>query len=67
MAAADKEWYELAELATLWQVPLARVRTVVSNLESAGVIQVRDRPGDKRYKQVSKDSLNTLRKVVLGE
>lgn len=64
---ADKDWYELAELADMWKVPLARVRTVVSNLESAGVIQVRDRPGDKRYKQVSNGSLDTVRKVVLGE
>ncbi len=64
---ADKDWYELAELANMWQVPLARVRTAVSNLESLGIIQVRDRPADKRYKQVNKDSLDTLRKAVLGE
>jgi DNA-binding GntR family transcriptional regulator len=62
----DKEWYELAELASEWQVPIVRVRSAVSNLESVGIIQVRDRPGDKRYKQVNKASLDTLRKAVLG-
>jgi hypothetical protein len=63
---ADKEWYELAELATEWQVTVERVRVAVSNLESARVIEVRGRPGDKRYKQVSKASLDTLRRAVLG-
>jgi|GEM_PF-3470262 len=62
----DKEWYELAELASEWQVPIVRVRSAVSNLESVDIVQVRDRPGDKRYKQVNKASLDTLRKAVLG-
>jgi hypothetical protein len=62
----DKEWYELAELADEWRVSVERVRISVSNLESAGVIQVRGRPGDRRYKQVNRASLDTLRKAVLG-
>jgi hypothetical protein len=65
-ALTDKEWYDLAELAGEWQVPIVRVRSAVSNLESIGVIQARDRPGDKRYKQVNMASLDTLRKAVLG-
>jgi DNA-binding MarR family transcriptional regulator len=63
---ADKEWYELAELAEEWHVTVERVRISVANLESAGVIQVRGRPGDRRYKQVNKASLDTLRRAVLG-
>jgi hypothetical protein len=65
--AREQEWYELAEIADMWSVPITRVRGAVSNLESIGAIQVRERPGDKRYKQVNKDSLATLRKAVLGE
>jgi hypothetical protein len=62
----DKEWYELAELASEWQVPVERIRVTVSRLDVIGVIQVRERPGDRRYKQVNKASLDTLRKAVLG-
>lgn len=59
-------WYELAELAEMWGVPLNRVRSAVANLENLGLIQVRDRPRDKRYKQVHKDSIDKLRLAVLG-
>ncbi len=59
-------WYELAELAEMWDVPLARVRSAVANLENLGVIEVRDRPRDKRYKQVHKNSIDKLRIAVLG-
>lgn len=62
----DNEWYELAELAEMWEVPLSRVRSAVANLENLGLIQVRDRPRDKRYKQVKKDSIDKLRLAVLG-
>jgi hypothetical protein len=62
----DGTWYELAELAELWEVPLARVRSAVANLENLGVIEVRDRPRDKRYKQVNKNSIDKLRLAVLG-
>lgn len=62
----DDEWYELAELAEMWAVPLARIRSAVANLENLGVIQVRDRPRDKRYKQVNKGSIEKLRLAVLG-
>ena len=65
--AGEQEWYELADIADMWNVPITRVRGAVSNLESIGAIQVRERPGDQRYKQVNKDSLATLRKAVLGE
>lgn len=63
----DKEWYELAELADTWGIPLARVRSAVANLENLNVIQVRDRPGDRRYKQVNKSSIEKLRIAVIGE
>ena len=62
----DNVWYELAELAELWEVPLPRVRSAVANLENLHLIQVRDRPRDKRYKQVHKDSIEKLRIAVLG-
>jgi hypothetical protein len=38
----------------------------VANLENLNLIQVRDRPRDKRYKQVHKDSIDKLRVAVLG-
>ncbi len=63
---AEKDWYELDELATMWSLPVARIRSIVAALEPIGAITTRDRPGDRRYKQVSKESLDTLRKSVLG-
>ena len=61
-----KDWYEMQDLADDFRVPVARVRQVVGILEETNQIQVRDRPGDKRYKQVSSDSVATIRKVILG-
>jgi hypothetical protein len=60
----EKEWYELQELADEWNVPVTRVRITVANLEPIGAIQTRDRPGDRRFKQVHRDSLETLRKAL---
>ncbi len=60
----DKEWYELAELAEEWGVPVTRVRGNVASLEAIGAIKIRDRPGDRRFKQVHRDSVETLRKAV---
>ena len=60
----NKEWYELQNLANMLRIPIGRIRQAVSFLESAGSIQTRDRPGDKRYKQVHKDSIETLKKSL---
>ena len=62
--ADAKEWYELHELAHEWGVPVTRIRITVANLEAIGAIQTRDRPGDRRFKQVSSGSLDTLRKAI---
>jgi DNA-binding MarR family transcriptional regulator len=66
MALENKDWYDLQALADEWNVPVARVRMHVSSLEAAGVIQTRDKPGDRRYKQVARESVETLRKVAVG-
>lgn len=65
---ADKEWSGLQELAEEWSVPIARIRTVVSVLEGTdSTFQVRDRPGDKRYKQVHRDSIEKIHRAIFGK
>jgi DNA-binding MarR family transcriptional regulator len=62
----DKEWYDMAELASEWGVPTARVRMSVASLEAIKAITTRDKPGDRRIKQVSQSSIETVRIAVLG-
>ena len=62
----DQEWLEIDEIASMWSVPVTRVRANVASLESVGAIKTRQRPGDRRFKQVHTDSLETLKKAVLG-
>ena len=62
----DKQWYDMTELASMWEVPVARVRLAAASLEAIKAIITRDKPGDRRIKQVKKDSIETLRVAVLG-
>jgi hypothetical protein len=64
--ADDKEWYDMAELAAEWEVPVARVRMATASLEAIKAIVTREKPGDRRVKQVQKQSIETLRIAVLG-
>lgn len=61
-----KEWYDMAELALAWGVPVARVRMAAAFLEPIKAIKTREKPGDRRVKQVHRDSVETLRTAVLG-
>ncbi len=60
----NEDWYDLRELAVMWGVDVVRVRSAVSFLEPTGIIKTRDKPGDRRAKQVSKDSIETVRKSI---
>jgi DNA-binding MarR family transcriptional regulator len=62
----NKEWYDMAELAAEWNVPVARVRMATASLEAIKAIVTRDKPGDRRVKQISQSSIETLRIAVLG-
>lgn len=59
-------WYDLRELAELWGLDIVRVRNAVSFLEPTGIIKVRDKPGDRRTKQVHRDYIEIVRKSVMG-
>jgi DNA-binding MarR family transcriptional regulator len=66
MPLENKEWYDQAELANAWNVPVARVRMNVASLEAIKAIETREKPGDRRIKQVHRSSLDKLRIAVLG-
>jgi DNA-binding MarR family transcriptional regulator len=60
----NKEWYDQQELADAWGVPVARVRSTTTALEAVGAIVTRDKPGDRRAKQIRKDSIENLKSAV---
>ena len=63
----NKEWYTMDELAEMWGVAVSRVQNFVRVLSRAGTIQVRNKPSDMKYKEVNRNSLEVLRRAVLGE
>lgn len=62
----EKEWYDQAELAEEWNINVARVRQTTATLDSIGAIETRDKPGDRRVKQISKNSVEKVRIATLG-
>jgi DNA-binding GntR family transcriptional regulator len=62
---ADQEWYTLDELATMFGVPYNRVRTAVQVLTKTKQIVTRERPGDNRVLEVSKDSIELIKQASL--
>jgi len=62
----EKEWYDQSELAEEWNINVARVRQATATLDSISAIETRDKPGDRRVKQISKNSIDKLRQATLG-
>jgi hypothetical protein len=58
---AEKEWYTLQDLVSLWGVPYSRVRGAVFFLRNQGTIKWRDNPTDARVLEVHRDSLDAVK------
>jgi DNA-binding MarR family transcriptional regulator len=60
----EKEWYTQQELADEFNVPLDRVRTIVSTLSKAGVIKTQRDPRDSRYVLVHQSSVPIVKQTL---
>ena len=63
---ADNEWLTQEEIANQLNVPVEKIRSIVSVLSGPGVIRTQRNPLDKRYVLVHRTAIETIRQSIFG-
>ncbi len=59
-----KEWYTIQELTEMFGVSYSKLRGTVDTLANIKAIVTRPKPGDNRTQEISKESLDTIKKAA---